>query len=130
MENSTLIFIWHVKQQEYFCICGEKIGHDCSVGKLFDKIKFINCNPDFCDICKKSRYEDQWIYDRDGYSRCLVCYCKCEIDCLPKECECVTYIQCNGISKCKSCEQDREEDDQDHTCYEQLSQHNEKMIID
>ena len=109
MDKSTLVFTWHAKAEVYYCMCGEKFGHNCEFGKSFDKISFVKCNSDICNICKESRYDEQWVYDRDGYTRCLLCDDKCEIDRLPKDCECFTYIDVEGISRCKQCETLREE---------------------
>ena len=103
MEQSTVVFTWHKKAEEYYCMCGKKFGHDCNFAETFQNIKIVNCKGENCTICKESRFTQQWTIDRDGYCVCSICYMKCEDEELPKCCECLTYIDYCGISKCKEC---------------------------
>ena len=100
-QNKTITLIYHNGAKSIECHCGRIINgrHECTKGveEATEKIQVIECdftkwNDNYCNVCmkdaKQKDFDDQWYTDGDGYSRCSICYVKCEHGEVPKHCQC------------------------------------------
>ena len=110
-----MALIYHSQHGVITCVCGELITgkHTCDI--LISKIEVVVCdfysrfmkeNDKVCRVCLvkegEKRYEDQWETDESGYCICAEYKLKCD-GCLPKRCDCHSYIDTDGTPKCKGC---------------------------
>ncbi len=114
-KKNRITFTYHEKYKITKCFCGKtlnaKHGICNSSGNIIEVKNCIGIQ-NGCTICekknRKKKFWEQWDYNRDGYLVCYYCQEKLTGDAdepgkLPKECDCIFFVDFDGKKKCNNC---------------------------